>query len=89
MKTLATYIQQRNQWLALFNKGYDLPLSEESVQSLARDIDAEMSPENLCMDGEATVQQVMKKTQFLNQVAQELEVYAQQAGYDIPTFSEV
>ena len=89
MLNLDRFVAQRNQWLALFSKSYAYPLTQTMVDDLARDIDAQMSPENLHQDGEATVQEVMKKRQFLTLVAQELEVYAQRNGLDIPSFSEV
>ena len=90
MLMLENFVNSQNRWNAIFGKTeMNFPLTQESVNELARDIDSQLSPENLCMDGEAPVSHIINKRKYLTQVAEELEQYAQQKGYDIPAFAEL
>lgn len=76
MKTLTQYINQRNRWMKLFSKpSIQLPLTQQSANDLAAQIDAELSPENLTCDGELNGAQVRSQARFLRTVATELELY--------------
>ena len=90
MIMLENFVISQNAWNAIFGKPErDFPLTQEAVNELAREIDSQLSPENLCMDGEAPVSHILNKRKYLNQVAAELEQYAQHAGFDIPAFYEL
>ena len=90
MIMLENFVNSQNRWNAIFSKPtMNFPLTQEAVNELARDIDSQLSPENLCMDGEATVAHIQNKRKYLEQVAGELEQYAQQNGLDIPAFYEL
>ena len=87
---LENFVNSQNRWNAIFGKpAMNFPLTQEAVNELARDIDSQLSPENLCMDGEATIAHITNKRKYLTTVAAELEQYAQRAGLDIPAFYEV
>jgi len=90
MINLENFVNSQNRWNEIFGKApMNFPLTQHSVNELARDIDSQLSPENLCQDGEAPVSHITNKRKYLTQVAEELEQYAQRAGYDIPAFYEV
>lgn len=89
MLMLDKFIAQRNAWLSLFDKTYAYPLTQSMVNDIARDIDSQLSPENLCMDGEASIGHIKSQKKFLVQAARELEEYSQRNGLDIPAFYEV
>jgi len=87
---LENFVNGQNRWNEIFSKpAMTFPLTQHSVNELARDIDSQLSPENLMMDGEAPVSHIINKRKYLTQVAEELEQYAQRAGYDIPAFYEL
>ena len=87
MIMLENFVRSQNAWNEIFGKpAMEFPLTQESVNELARDIDSKLSPENLMMDGEAPVAAIINKRRYLNSVAAELEQYAQNQGLDIPCF---
>jgi len=87
---LENFVNGQNRWNAIFGKTeMTFPLTQHSVNELAKDIDSQLAPENLCMDGEASVSHIINKRKYLTQVAEELEQYAQQRGLDIPAFYEL
>lgn len=72
MKALQAYIDQKNQWNALF-KGEQFEIrTQAGRQRLAENIDCELSPENLTCDGELPASQVRARHKALIQAAQEL-----------------
>lgn len=76
MKALQAYIKRQNDWDALFNRVNARPLSldtAEDRQRIARRIDAELSPENLTMDGELSSAEVNRAYNRLIRVAEQLK----------------
>ena len=87
MIMLENFVRNQNAWNEIFGKpAMTLPLTQEAVDELAKDIDSQLSPENLMQDGEAPVAAIINKRNYLNTVAAELEQYAQNFGYDVPAF---
>ena len=87
MIMLENFVRSQNAWNEIFGKApMAFPLTQDSINELARDIDSQLSPENLMQDGEAPVAAIINKRRYLNTVAAELEQYAQNAGLDIPSF---
>jgi hypothetical protein len=76
MKNLKAYVESKNQWNAIFSTpAMTFPLSQTNVDSLMDGIGSELSPENLCCDGEASVTHVRAKARQLNSVRKDLEQY--------------
>ncbi len=70
---LERYVEQKNQWAALFkNKPLSL-LNAADRQKIADSIDADLSPENLTCDGELRGSAVQQKYNFLTRCARELQ----------------
>ena len=72
MRELIEFVEQENQWSAIF--GY-APLSldiDTDRQKIADKIDARLSPENLTCDGELSRAEVDRKYRFLRRVAAQL-----------------
>ena len=55
-------------------------MTEADIEGLRRDIDAQLSPENLHADGERPAHEVFKRARALRQAAHELHVLAQAMG---------
>jgi len=74
MKNLTHYIDNRNTWNSFFpnSKTITFPLDQKTVDSLARSLDSDLSPENLHCDGEISQAQAMKKYRALSKVAEQL-----------------
>ena len=74
MKNLTHYIDNRNTWNSFFpsSKSITFPLDQKTVDSLARSLDSDLSPENLHCDGEISQAQAMKKYRVLSKVAEQL-----------------
>lgn len=70
MKTLKTYVDQKNQWNAIFGKA-PLVIGQDN-QRIADMIDSELSPENLTCDGELSRSQVQSRYRILTTAAKEL-----------------
>ncbi len=72
MQNLKAYVESKNKWAKLFG-GKELNLkSAADRKQLARDIDCDLSPENISCDGELPVRQVMARRAALHKVAAEL-----------------
>ena len=86
MKNLTHYIDNRNQWNSFFpsNKTITFPLSQKTVDDLARSLDGDLSPENLHCDGEASISHVWAKVSQLNTVTKQLEQYCLDNWLDTP-----
>ena len=72
MQALNDYVAQKNSWGKIFGSK---PLSLNNAQdrkAIAESIDADLSPENLCCDGELPRSQVQAKYKRLTTVAQQL-----------------
>ena len=70
--TLEAYVESKNKWNAIFGKKPLSLLNAADRQTIADDIDCELSPENLTCDGELTRSQVQTKYNFLHRAASEL-----------------
>lgn len=70
MKNLQKYLDQKNQWNAVFG-GRALVIGRDN-QKIADMIDSELSPENLTCDGELSRSQVNARYRQLTTAAQEL-----------------
>jgi hypothetical protein len=73
---LLTYIQQQNVW-ADFSKTKKLDIKTLTVADrnrLQQQLDCDLSPENLCCDGELRGIALQRKTRFLLAVQRELLV---------------
>jgi hypothetical protein len=73
MKALQAYVDQKNQWAAIF-KGKQMEWqTPQGRQRIADALDCDLSPENLTCDGELGWAQVRAKAQKLNKAAKELK----------------
>lgn len=70
MKTLQKYLDQKNQWNAIF--GVKPLVIGQDNQRIAEMIDSDLSPENLTCDGELPRSQVQARFRQLNAAATEL-----------------
>lgn len=70
MKNLQKYLDQKNQWNAIFG-GKALVIGKDN-QRIANMIDSELSPENLTCDGELSRSQVQARYRQLTTAATEL-----------------
>jgi hypothetical protein len=72
MKALTAYIEQKNQWNAIF-KGKQFEVeTAEGRKRVAESIDCELSPENLTCDGELPRSQVQARYRALTSAAKDL-----------------
>jgi hypothetical protein len=72
MSALTDYVEQQNQWRAIFKEA---PLSlaiAEDRQKIARMIDSNLSPEHLTCDGELSRTEVRRRYKQLTQAAAQL-----------------
>ena len=89
MKNLQTYIDQKNAWGNIFNRpGIKFPLSQSTVDGLARSLDGDLSPENLHCDGEISQRQAQAKYNFYGRVIRELDRYCVNNRLTVPTVHE-
>jgi hypothetical protein len=70
VKNLQKYLDQKNQWNAIFGSK-PLVIGRDN-QRIADMIDGDLSPENLTCDGELPRSQVQARYRQLNAAAQEL-----------------
>ena len=71
MKNLQKYLDQKNQWNAIFG-GRALVIGQDN-QKIANMIDSELSPENLTCDGELSRTEVNRRYRQLTAAASELQ----------------
>lgn len=72
ISTLEAYVEQKNKWRAIFGDKALSLLNAKDRQTIADDLDCELSPENLTCDGELSRSQVQAKYNRLVRCAQEL-----------------
>ena len=73
MKALQAYVDQKNQWAAIF-KGKQMEWSTpQGRQRIADSLDCDLSPENLSCDGERSRAQVQKRYKELTSAARDLK----------------
>lgn len=75
MRNLKVYVDNVNRWAKLFG---DTEINvnnidEEAAQRLFQKIDGDLSPENLCCDGELSMAQVRRKAKMLRGTIADLE----------------
>ena len=71
MKNLKAYLEQKNSWGAIFGaKPLTLP---EDAARIRDSLEADLSPENLMMDGEASMTHVRKQHRLLTAALAELD----------------
>lgn len=74
MSALQKYIDSHNAWQAIFDKApIAYPSTTDECQSLFIRLAGDLSPENLCCDGELPRAQVAIKARHLNACWSELE----------------
>jgi len=73
MSALQKYVDQKNRWNSIFKgKQYEIKTSK-GRQEVADCLDSDLSPENLCCDGELSRSQVLTKQRALVAVVKELQ----------------
>ena len=73
MSALQKYIDQKNRWNSIFKgKQYEIQTAK-GRQEVANCLDSDLSPENLCCDGELSRSQVLTKHRELTSVVKELQ----------------
>jgi len=90
MKNLKHYIDNRNQWNSFFpnSKTITFPLDQNTVNDLARSLDADLSPENLHCDGEISATQAQNKYDYYGRVIKELDRYCANQSLTMPQVYE-
>ena len=85
MKNLEAYVEQKNQWNAIFGQSaMNFPLAQTDANDLMNSIASELSPENLHCDGEASITHVRAKKRELDSVVKSLERYCLDNWLDTP-----
>jgi hypothetical protein len=73
MKHLKAYVDQKNRWDTIFGRpALDLT-NPQDRQSIAENIDSDLSPENLTCDGELSRTAVQQRYKQLTAAARELK----------------
>jgi hypothetical protein len=89
MRNLKSYIQEQNSWTVFFKSpAINFPLTQAEVDTLARSLDAKLSPENLHCDGEISQTQAQNKYNYYGKVIRELDRYCAGQGLTMPTIYE-
>lgn len=78
MKNLRRYVEQKNFWIRIRNQS---PMDASSltptqVQDLFESLQCDLSPENLCCDGELRGAALQRKSSMLNGALRELRIEA-------------
>ncbi len=74
----------RLKWMKIFDKSAKLPETKEEVEKWWDRIDCDLSPENLCCDGEISASAARAKARQLNAELRELDAYARKIGICTP-----
>jgi hypothetical protein len=72
IQALENYVEQKNRWRAIFNQKPLSLLNKEDRQTIANNIDSDLSPENLTCDGEVRGAALREKYAYLTRCAEEL-----------------
>jgi hypothetical protein len=72
MKALQTYVDEKNQWRAVFGKAPLTLASAADRQRIAETIDCDLSPENLTCDGELRGPQLQARHRLLTTAGRQL-----------------
>lgn len=72
ISALEAFVEQENQWRAIFKQPALSLLNAKDRQYIADSIDGKLSPEHLHCDGEISPAQAREKYRFLARCAEEL-----------------
>jgi len=83
-KHLVKYMEQMNFWRTFTKKPLlKLPLKQDEINEIADRIDCDLSPENLCCDGEIRGAEVNRRYNLFTKAFAELKAYASTKGLSI------
>ena len=88
MKNLNNYINENLMFGGFYGTNITFPLSQKSVDTIARRLDRDLSPENLHCDGEISHAEAERKYQFYGKVIKELEDYCLYNVLGMPVVEE-
>jgi len=88
MKNLNNYINENLMFGGFSGTNITFPLSQKSVDTIARRLDRDLSPENLHCDGEISHAEAERKYQFYGRVIKELENYCLNNWLNTPAIYE-
>ena len=88
MKNLNNYINENLMFGGFYGTNITFPLSQKSVDTIARRLDRDLSPENLHCDGEISQTQAQNKYNYYGRVIKELDRYCVNQGLTVPTVHE-
>ena len=90
MQNLNNFIQDNNRSIAFFNQAaMSFPLTQADVDSIAKTLDCNLSPENLHCDGEISNAEAQRKYRFYATVYRELEAYCNTNNLNTPELYEL
>ena len=76
-KRFQEYIDKKNFWCKFTKQPtIEFPLTQANVHSLVCSLESDLSPENLCCDGEISAKQARARGNKLSNIAKDLENYA-------------
>lgn len=75
MINLQKYVDDKNRWQKLFGQPELTLTSHKDRQTIADMLDCDLSPENLCCDGELRGAALQRKSRFLNAALRELKTF--------------
>ena len=88
MKNLNNYVNENLLFGGFYGTNITFPLSQKSVDAIARRLDRDLSPENLHCDGEISHAEAERKYQFYGRVIRELETYCLNNWLNTPIVEE-
>jgi hypothetical protein len=85
LKYLNTYLDRENTMARMFRqKEITLPLSQKDLQNLVDRLSCQLSPENLCCDGELPMREVRSRAKLYNGTYKDLVKYSEKTGLVLP-----
>jgi hypothetical protein len=86
ISTLEHYVERKNAWAELFN-GKALSLLDAADRAtIAKSLDADLSPENLTCDGELRGQALRNRQAYLTRCVDELLSIDPSCNYFLPNY---
>ena len=73
MKELLAYVAEKNMWRNMSKQNLLVITNDKDRKDIADMIDCDLSPENLCCDGEAGLTYVIKRGAMLRKAAAQLK----------------
>lgn len=91
MRNLKAFCEQQNFWRRLSGKpDYDINnLTQADVNDIVETLDCNMSPENLCCDGEISGAQIARRRRMFTGAYTEISKLAANKGYTLPQTYEL